>query len=276
MKWSSIAMIGCVLLLGFMVGRGSSPPAPVAQDTQQTQALAESGTDARTGSAKNKQGKRKGFSFDGVEFQNVKSLDDLDSIERTTLLLRQTQPTFFLGVPLVQIPSDNWLMAELIFQIKPDYIIETGTAYGGSSLFYAAILELVNPDGKIITVDINKKNIRAKARDTDLWKRHVKFILGSSTDPEVIEQIEAEVGKGKKVLVTLDTLHAPNHVSNELELYSSFVSKGSYIIVQDTFFEGLAEAIDGFLASHPAFRQDVTLDQRFVFTKYRGGFLKRQ
>ena len=84
------------------------------------------------------------------------------------------------------------------------------------------------------------------------------------------------VAKGKKVLLILDSLHTRDHVLDELRAYWEIVPVGSYIIVQDTFFEGLAEAIDGFLASHPAFRQDVTLDQRFLFTKYRGGFLKRQ
>ena len=220
--------------------------------------------------------KKKGFSYDGIEYEVVKSKRDLDEIDRITLKLRQKQPIWFLGVRMRQIPSDNWLMSELIFRIKPDYIIEAGTLYGGSALYYAAVLELINPDGKVITIDIDEEQISAKATAHDLWKRRVKFIKGSSTSADVIEQIKEVVGNGKKVFITLDTLHAPDHVSKELELYSPFVSKGSYIVLQDTFFEGLSEAADGFLASHPGFRRDTELDQRFIFTKYRGGFLKRE
>jgi cephalosporin hydroxylase len=271
MKWSIIAMLACAIGLAFWVGRASSPPIPPAPTALRVQASTPPGGKVRTQSKKTK-----GVSYDGIEYEVERSKRDFDRIDRIALEVRKKQPIWFLGVPMRQIPSDNWLMSELIFRIKPDYIIEAGTLYGGSALYYAAVLELINPDGKVITIDINEEQIHAKAKAHDLWKRRVKFIEGSSTAADVIEQIKEEVGDGKTVFITLDTLHAPNHVSKELELYSQFVSKGSYIVLQDTFYEGLPEAVEKFLVSHPGFRRDTELDRRFVFTKYRGGFLKRQ
>jgi cephalosporin hydroxylase len=104
----------------------------------------------------------------------------------------------------------------------------------------------------------------------------VKFYLGSSIAPEIHEQLKAEIGEGKRVFVTLDTLHAPKHVASELELYSRLVSPGSYMILQDTFYEGLPEVLDEFLAKHPDWERVSELDDRFIFTKYRGGFLRKK
>lgn len=211
-----------------------------------------------------------------TEVGRTKPFSAYAEIDKRTLELRSKQPIYFLGVPMRQIPTDNWLISELIFEIKPDFIIETGTLYGGSALFYAAILELVNPEGVVITVDINAEQIPSEARNHELFKRCIKFIHGGSTDEAVIQEIREIIGSGEKiVLVTLDTLHAPEHVRKELELYSPFVSEGSYIIVQDTFYEQLHDSIDDFLGTHEDFQVDLELDERFGLTKFRGGFLKR-
>ena len=219
--------------------------------------------------------KRKGFTYDGSEYERERELSTYDATDRATLQLREKQPIYFLGLPMRQIPTDNWLLSELIHQIKPDYVIETGTLFGGSAVYYAGMLEFVNSDAKVITIDINEEQISTQAKEHPLWKRRVKFIRGSSTAPDVIERVKAEVGIRTKVLVTLDTLHAPDHVSKELELYSQFVSPGSYLILQDTFYEGLPEVLDSFLDSHAEFSRDTDLDTRFMLTKYRGGFLRR-
>ena len=218
----------------------------------------------------------KGFSYDGKEFEFVKNLANFDSIDQMTLKLREKQPIFFLGLPMRQIPTDNWLVSELIHQIQPDYIIEAGTLYGGSAIYYASQLQFVNPEAKVISIDINRDQIDPAAMAHPLWDERVIFIEGSSTAPEVIEQIRAKIGKDKKVLVTLDTLHAPDHVMKELELYSQFVSKDSYMILQDTYYDGLPEVLDKFLDDNEGWSQDSKLDERFIFTKYRGGFLKRK
>jgi cephalosporin hydroxylase len=138
------------------------------------------------------------------------------------------------------------------------------------------MLEFINPDGKVLTVDINAEQIHAEAKANPLWDKRVKFYMGSSIAPEIHEQLKAEIGEGKKVFVTLDTLHAPKHVAAELAMYSKLVSSGSYMILQDTYYDGLPEVLDEFLEQHPDWERVEKLDDRFIFTKYRGGFLRRK
>lgn len=211
------------------------------------------------------------------EYEIERSIDEFEEIDQWSLRLREKQPIYFLGLPMRQIPTDNWLMSELMWEVKPDYIIEAGTLFGGSAVYYAAMLEFINPEGKVLTVDINEEQIHAEARNHPLWAKRVKFYLGgSSIAPKIHEQLKAEIGEGKKVLVTLDTLHAPKHVAAELDLYAQYVSPGSYMILQDTYFEGLPEVVDEFLEEHPDWRRVSKLDDRFIFTKYRGGFLQKK
>jgi cephalosporin hydroxylase len=242
---------------------------------------AEQGEDAQgEGEAKGgkkPKGKTRSHKYKGQDEAEVeRSIDQFKEIDQWSLKLRKKQPIYFLGLPMRQIPTDNWLMSELMWEIKPDYIIEAGTLYGGSAVYYAAMLEFINPNGKVLTVDINEDQIHAEAKANPLWAKRVKFYLGSSIAPEVHEQLKAEIGEGKKVFVTLDTLHAPKHVASELELYSQYVSPGSYMILQDTYYEGLPEVLDEFLKNHPDWQRVSKLDDRFIFTKYRGGFLQKK
>jgi len=226
---------------------------------------------------KGKKGKTRAHKYKGQDEAEVeRSIDQFEEIDQWSLKLRKKQPIYFLGLPMRQIPTDNWLMSELMWEVKPDYIIEAGTLYGGSAVYYAAMLEFINPDGKVLTVDINEEQIHAEAKNNPLWAKRVKFYLGSSIAPEVHEQLKAEIGEGKKAFVTLDTLHAPKHVAQELELYSQYVSSGSYMILQDTYYEGLPEVLDEFLEKHPDWQRVSKLDDRFIFTKYRGGFLQKK
>jgi cephalosporin hydroxylase len=222
-------------------------------------------------------GSTRSHKYEGQDEAEVeRSIDQFNEIDQWSLKLREKQPIYFLGLPMMQIPTDNWLMSELMSEVEPDYVVEAGTLYGGSAVFYAAMLEFINPDGKVLTVDINEEQIPAEAKSHPLWSRRVKFYLGSSIAPEIHEQLKAEIGEGKRVFVTLDTLHAPKHVASELELYSRLVSPGSYMILQDTFYEGLPEVLDEFLAKHPDWERVSELDDRFIFTKYRGGFLRKK
>jgi len=189
--------------------------------------------------------------------------------------------TRWLGVPSQQAPTDNWSMQEIISEIRPDYIVETGTANGGTSLFYADVLSFVNPVGKVITVDV-QQHVEDASR-LPMWKDRVEMIVGSSVDPKVTDQIAREVS-GKKVLVTLDSLHTRDHVLHELEIYSKFVTPGSYLVVQDTNINGHpvspgsgpgpAEAVEDFLKTHDDFVVDRSRE-KFLLTFYPGGWLKR-
>jgi cephalosporin hydroxylase len=287
-RWTAMTFGG--VLLGLVACSGPNPP----QKTESGAAVENLDKDAAepdAGDKKNKtrkKSKKKGeqaeqdksklkrHRYKGQdEYEVEKSIDQFEERDQWSLKLRKKQPIYFLGVPMRQIPTDNWQMSEMMHEVVPDYVIEAGTLYGGSALYYAAMLEFINPDAKVLTVDINEEQIHAEAKNHPLWAKRVKFYKGSSIAPEIHEQLAAEIGEGKKVFVTIDTLHAPKHVAAELDLYSQYVSVGSYMVLQDTYYEGLPEVLDKFLETHPDWERDKKADDRFIFTKYRGGFLKR-
>jgi cephalosporin hydroxylase len=191
--------------------------------------------------------------------------------------------SYYLGIPSVQFPADNWVMQEIISEIRPDFVIETGTAKGGTALFYATILEQLK-DGKVITVDIDDHD--PKVLQFDTWRKRVQALKGSSTSPDIFNKIKAEVN-GRKVLVTLDSEHTKDHVLQELQLYSTLVSPDSYIVVQDTHLNGHPvpwprlektggpwEAVEEFLKTNKNFEVDRSREKHLA-TQNPGGFLKR-
>lgn len=194
--------------------------------------------------------------------------------------------TTFLGIASLQYPTDNWVMQEIISEIKPDFIVETGTNAGGTALFYASVLEKVSHQGKVITVDVGEPDSRVLAMP--LWQERVEFIRGSSVADDVLKKVNSRV-RGKKVLVTLDSLHTKEHVLNELKLYWDLVSLDSYLVVQDTQLmghpiplriyshegrEGPWEAVEEFLSTNKSFIIDKSRE-RFLLTANPSGFLKR-
>jgi len=187
----------------------------------------------------------------------------------------------FAGIHSIQTPTDNWMMQQIMSEVRPDFVIETGTLNGATTLFYATVLGQVRPTARVFTVDIKKQ--WEAAATYPAWKDRVEFFLGSSTAPEVVKQITERVKKVKnaKVLVTLDSLHTKEHVAKELEFYAPLVTKDSYLVVQDTTYDTMLDAKDGplaavkeFLAKHPEFETDRSRE-RFLITFYPGGYLKR-
>jgi cephalosporin hydroxylase len=187
----------------------------------------------------------------------------------------------WLGVRCQQNPNDAWIHQEIIADVKPDFIIETGTLNGGSAALWATILQQVNPNGRIITIDI--KDQAGEAKKLPIVKQYVDFIIGSSTDPTIVSQVKKRVN-GRNVLVILDSDHSKDHVLAEMRAYSSLVSPGSYLIVQDTninghpvlpgFGPGPMEAVEEFLASNQQFRSDNNAE-RLMLTLHPKGYLKR-
>jgi cephalosporin hydroxylase len=142
----------------------------------------------------------------------------------------------WLGLPIIKFPNDILVMQEVIWRVKPDIIIETGIARGGSLIFFASLLKLINKKGLVVGIDIDiKKNNQIAIRKHPLYK-HIKLLKGSSTSKKIVEKLNKYLFK-KKVLVVLDSMHTENHVLQELEIYSKIVTKNSYLIVQDTFVE---------------------------------------
>ena len=191
--------------------------------------------------------------------------------------------TKWLGIHVIQNPCDMWAIQEIIVEIKPDFIIETGTLYGGSALFFASVLKDVNPNGKVITVDIDDKTKIQGASNLKLFQDYIEFIHGDCISREVIDKIANRIGNSSRVIVTLDSDHSKDHVLKEMELYFKFVSLGSYLIVQDTQldgwgfrknFEGPMSAIKEFFKTNDDFIVDYNRE-KFLFTWFSGGFLKR-
>jgi cephalosporin hydroxylase len=139
----------------------------------------------------------------------------------------------WLGVPIIQLPADVMATQEVIWATKPDVIIETGVARGGSVLFMASLLELIGK-GKVIGVDIE---IRAHNRDSikyHLMAKRVVLIEGSSTDPAVVGKVRKEIPEDTSVMVVLDSDHSRMHVLEELRRYGPLVTSGCYLVVADT------------------------------------------
>lgn len=138
----------------------------------------------------------------------------------------------WLGRPIIQMPEDIIRIQEVIYSVKPDVIIETGIAHGGSLIFYAGLCKAMGK-GKVIGIDIE---IRPQNRDAiQLHELYglITLIEGSSTDPKTIRQVEDILKPNETVLVVLDSCHTKNHVYHELESYAKFVAAGSYIIATD-------------------------------------------
>lgn len=184
----------------------------------------------------------------------------------------------FLGVETLQNPTDAWVTQEIIHEVKPDFIVEAGTFKGGSALFWAMVLEEVNPVGRVITIDI--RDYVTDAKDRALWKERIDFLVGSSTDPAIVDEVRRRV-QGGRVLVILDSLHSPDHVYDELQMYSPLVSVGSYVIVQDTglgsnrlAYELAAGGVRRFLKEGGGFEVDEGRE-RFMITNNPRGYLRR-
>jgi len=195
----------------------------------------------------------------------------------------------WLGRPIIQYPQDIVLIQELIWRIKPDLIIETGIAHGGSLILSASILELIGGEGEVVGIDIDiRKHNRNKIEQHPLFKR-ITMIEGSSIDNEVIKQIRRIVKIKKRPMALLDSNHTYEHVTKELELYSPFVAKGSYMVVFDTIIDEMPPAtyhdrpwdkgnnpkiaVDEFLIKNKNFIRDVP--NKLLITVARDGYLKR-
>jgi len=196
----------------------------------------------------------------------------------------------WMGRPIIQYPQDMIAMQEIIWSLKPDIIIETGIAHGGSLIYYASILELIGK-GEVLGIDIDiRQHNRVEIEKHPMFKR-IKMIQGSSVSKETFEEVKG-CAKGKPVvLVCLDSNHTHDHVLQELELYSTLVTKGSYLVVFDTIVEDLPNdylpgrawsvgnnpktAIHQFLKSNKNFQIDSAIDNKLLISVAPDGYLKR-
>jgi len=184
--------------------------------------------------------------------------------------------TSWLGIPVLKCPLDMWIYQELIARLRPEKVIECGTAHGGSALFMASVCELVDC-GEVLSIDVAEKALRPK-------HRRITYLLGSSTSTEMLEQVRSYVGNSEPVMVVLDSDHRQQHVLEELRSYSPLVTRGSYIIVEDTIINGHPafpdsgpgpmEAVHKFLRETSEFALDRDLE-RHLLTFNPKGYLRK-
>jgi cephalosporin hydroxylase len=185
--------------------------------------------------------------------------------------------THWLGVQLFKLPNDLWVYQEIMHELQPALVVETGTFRGGSALYMASIMDLLG-HGNVVTVELNE-------RDNLPEHPRIEYLVGSSTAPEIVERIRARAADADgPVLVVLDSYHGRDHVIGELEAYHSLVTPGSYLIVEDTAHNGHPikkgwgpgpwEAVEVFLAEHPEFVPD-RARERYLHTSDPRGFLRR-
>ena len=196
----------------------------------------------------------------------------------------------WLGRPFIQVPQDIIALQEIIWKTKPDLIIETGIAHGGGLIFYASMLELLGR-GEVVGIDVEiRPHNRKEIEKHPLSKRIIMF-EGSSTDDKVVRGVEKIVKRHKKVMVCLDSLHTHEHVLNELNIYSKFVTKGNYLVVFDTVIEFFPKgflkdrpwdkgnnpytAVKEFLKHNKNFVVDKEIENKLLITCAPGGYLLR-
>jgi len=196
----------------------------------------------------------------------------------------------WLGRPIIQFPQDIIASQEIIWSVKPDLIIETGIAHGGSLIFSASMLELLGGDGQVLGIDIDiREHNRVEIEKHPLSKRITMF-EGSSIDDDVAKQIHDFAKDKTRVLVFLDSNHTHEHVLKEMELYSPLVKKGSYLVVFDTVIEDMPDefwqdrpwgkghnpktAVWEFLKTNDRFEIDKEIENKLLITVAPDGYLK--
>lgn len=228
-----------------------------------------------------------------IEFykQNKQLKKSADDFIKELAYARYTSNFTWLGRPVIQMPQDLVAMQEIIWATKPDFIIETGIAHGGSLIFYASMLELIGGNGKVIGIDIDiRQHNRIEIEKHPLYHRIV-MIEGSSVDEHVVEQVKLLTTGAKSIAIFLDSNHTHDHVLKELQFYTPLVSIGCYCVVSDTGIEYLSKdmiedrpwgpgnnpmtAVWEFLKTHTEFEIDKSIEQKLLITSAPDGYLKR-
>jgi len=246
---------------------------------------------------------------------NTKSSDNAPSIElaeaakrfmNETIVARYSYQFAWQSRPIIQYPQDIVAMQELIWSVKPDLIIETGIAHGGSLIFSASMLALLDmcdaietgqsidpkvSKRKVLGLDIDIRQHNREAIEAHPMASRIEMIQGSSIAPEVVKQVHQFASNYSRILVCLDSNHTHDHVLGELEAYAPLTSVGSYCVVFDTVVEDLPKemfpdrpwgpgdnpktAVWKYLENHPEFEIDKSIDHKLLITVAPDGYLKR-
>lgn len=206
----------------------------------------------------------------------------------------------FMGVQTQQNPMDAWILQEILWDTQPDLLIETGTQNGGAALYYAAMMQLYNPNARVLTIDTQPvdqhkplyaipgfcSRVECKnATSNPLWNRHVEFLRGDSTSQSTLNYVSRVTRKAQRVMVVLDSWHSFAHVKREIAAYHHLVTPGQYLVVQDTKLDRLRgrpsakAAARAFVApsgpGHRTFIVDSTREY-LLYTQHSEGYLRRR
>jgi cephalosporin hydroxylase len=198
----------------------------------------------------------------------------------------------WLGRPIIQMPQDMIALQEIVWQLKPELIIETGVAHGGSLIYSASLLELLGGNGRVLGIDIDIRQHNRREIEAHPLSKRIDLLQGSSIADSTVEQVHRYAAGKERVLVILDSNHSHAHVAKELELYSPFVRAGSYLIVFDTLIEDMPAsffdpakrpwgkgdnpktAVHEFLRTNDRFEIDADIHQKLLITVAPDGYLK--
>ena len=228
--------------------------------------------------------------------RNIEGLaGDRDVQALSRIWLREITPHKYaynfkwMGRPIIQLPQDMMAMQEILWDVKPDLVIEVGIAHGGSILYYASILELLG-HGEVIGIDVDIRAHNRAAIEAHPMSKRVHLIEGSSIAQEVIDKVRG-LAQGKRVVVVLDSNHTHDHVLAELLAYAPLVCVGGYCVVMDTLIEDMPDrffgdrpwghgnnpktAVHQFLSSHPGFEIDKDIDHKLLISVAPDGYLCR-
>ncbi len=199
----------------------------------------------------------------------------------------------WLGIPIIQMPTDIVTLQEIIWDAKPDVIVETGVARGGSVIFLASLLTLIGK-GKVVGVDVDIRAHNRASIEQHPMSSRITLIEGSSVAQSTTERVKAEIPAGATVMVVLDSDHSHAHVLAELEAYGPLVTPGQFLVAADTLLGHLTKdqtplarshvwhpgnepltAVRDFLTSHPEFEVDPLVNGKQLLASSPGGYLKR-
>jgi cephalosporin hydroxylase len=196
----------------------------------------------------------------------------------------------WLGRPIIQFPQDIIALQEIIWDTRPDLIVETGVARGGSLIFYASMLELLGGQGFVVGIDIDIRKPNRIEIEQHPLSRRITMIQGSSVDEEIFREVARHSEGRHSVMVILDSNHTHEHVLRELELYSTLVTLGCYLVVFDTVIEEMPEdffpdrpwgrgdnpktAVREFLQKNDRFEVAQEIEDKLQITVAPGGYLR--
>ena len=235
--------------------------------------------------------------FDALRRANISALrsDGILRQRATEFLIHSSEHKYsynfdWLGLPIIQFPSDIVAVQELIWRIQPQVVVETGVARGGSLALSASVLELLGGDRFVVGIDIDIRPTNRSAIESHPLAHRIRLVEGSSVDADVVEEVHRMVGDRSPVLVLLDSMHTHDHVLEELRLYSNLIGEGSYIVAFDTVIADMPgtsfldrpwsaqdnpkTAVHAFLSENDRFVIDEDLEAKLQITVAPSGYLR--